>query len=386
MTTANERFLDAQLQRAVELELLAGAVARDLNDLLDEDREWMELEIRRAAEAAATSGLRGASAGRVRSILARMRQRRAGTFAIAQEQAEALAARQVVAEVSFQAESAQEALQIAIDFNRPSPEALRALASRVPIDGKTTKEWFGSLARADMERIWGAVRTGIIRGDGARTVVQRVLGGEGTLSTTADQVDAVARTFLNGVGNLARDEMWAANADIIVALIWVATLDGRTCIRCAALDGMRFPLREGPRPPIHPRDRCVMVAAFDDGPILGTRPFVRTTGPAGRVDFRTLAREQAGDGWKSLDAGERKAATARARSAWGAEHVGQVPATTTWSEWFPNQPAAFQDRAIGPGRGKLLRAGGLTAKELVDPRTWRQYTLKELRVMHPRLA
>src|SRR3989304_4448212 len=80
MTTANERFLDAQLQRAVELELLAGAVARDLNDLLDEDREWMELETRRAAEAAATSGLRGASAGRGRSILARMRRRRGGEW------------------------------------------------------------------------------------------------------------------------------------------------------------------------------------------------------------------------------------------------------------------------------------------------------------------
>ena len=45
----------------------------------------------------------------------------------------------------------------------------------------------------------------------------------------------------------------------------------------------------------------------------------------------------------------------------GEEGGQQVSADLTYYEWLKTQPAGFQDAAIGPVRGKLLRNGGLSA-------------------------
>lgn len=126
------------------------------------------------------------------------------------------------------------------------------------------------------------------------------------------------------VQRAAREESFADNADIIKALQWLSVLDLRTCVSCASLDLREFPVDSGPRPPHCAKCRCVMV------PVLN-------------------------DEYAYLQAGA-------TRSSKGAEGGAQVDATLSYYDWLlKTQPPEFQDQAIGPERGQLLRDSGLPA-------------------------
>jgi len=65
---------------------------------------------------------------------------------------------------------------------------------------------------------------------------------------------------------------------------------------------------------------------------------------------------------------------------------GYVDGDLTYYEWLKTQPEAFQDSAIGPTRGKLLRDGGLTAEEFARLNLGRNFeplTLEEMRKLEP---
>ncbi|MNT97902.1 hypothetical protein D3C72_2403410 [compost metagenome] len=55
-------------------------------------------------------------------------------------------------------------------------------------------------------------------------------------------------------------------------------------------------------------------------------------------------------------------------------------------DWLKQQPAAFQDRAIGPVRAKLFREGGLSIErffELQLDRNFKPLTLVQMKALEP---
>jgi hypothetical protein len=65
---------------------------------------------------------------------------------------------------------------------------------------------------------------------------------------------------------------------------------------------------------------------------------------------------------------------------------GPVDAKLTYFEWLKQQPAAFQDAAIGKAKGQLLRNGGLSAQrfaELQLSRNFKPLTLLEMQRLEP---
>lgn len=145
-----------------------------------------------------------------------------------------------------------------------------------------------------------------------------------------------------------REEGFARNADIIKAVQWLSELDLRTCVSCASLDLLEFPLDSGPRPPHCAKCRCTMVPVLQD-------------------DFAYL------------HAGETRASK-------GAEGGAQVDATWSYYDWLRRQPQEFQDQAIGPERAKLLRDGGLSARRfafLTVDKNYAPISLDEMRVIAP---
>lgn len=124
--------------------------------------------------------------------------------------------------------------------------------------------------------------------------------------------------------------------------------------------------------------RSIMTPVVDGEAMLGNRPFVigenMTT-----TRFRQLARSKAGDArWRNMDSAARKRATDRARAAWAAENVGELPAETTYEQFLRRQSAEFQDSVLGPTKGALFRRGKVSLSEFVDE-TGRTLTLEELR-------
>lgn len=155
------------------------------------------------------------------------------------------------------------------------------------------------------------------------------------------------RTSVQHVSNTARASVYEANSDgrLLQGYRWVSVLDNRTTQICRSLDGRVFIVGEGPLPPIHILCRSTTIPEFADSVKLlenATRPSM----------------------------------------------FGPVRANLTYYQWLSLQPAWFQDRVLGPTRGKLFREGGLTADEFARlnlGRTFEPLTLEEMRRRWPEI-
>jgi hypothetical protein len=74
------------------------------------------------------------------------------------------------------------------------------------------------------------------------------------------------------------------------------------------------------------------------------------------------------------------------RASVGDSGPQQVRADLSYYDWLTQQPAAFQDKAIGPVRAKLLRDGGLSVErfsELQLDRNFAPLTLDQMKALEP---
>lgn len=250
----------------------------------------------------------------------------------------------------------------------PKPEKILRKATQTPIMGYLVSDMVAGLAPSQRDRVYAAVRQGIAAGD-TNTQIIRMLRGtpamryqDGLMQAAKRDVERLVRTARNHISNAAYEDTYEALG--VKQVVWVATLEGRTCQACAAMDGKVFRVGETHRaPPVHPNCRCVLAPSLDDE-LVGNRPFVRALKVRkrdGSNEFRSI-----GDMTKNQ------------RERAGLE-VGQVEAKTTFSSWFKNQDAAFQREWLGPTRYKLYKEGGLSLDRFVDVQKGKQYSLEELR-------
>jgi SPP1 gp7 family putative phage head morphogenesis protein len=229
-------------------------------------------------------------------------------------------------EIDWQANAIKESLGFDLDLVVPAARSVAKIAKSTSFAGSTLNQWFDSLSRSTQRGIMTAVNRGIVEGETTEQIIRRIRGSkalnytDGVFETTRRQAETVARSTINHVTNQARLELFKENEDIIAGLKWTATLDSRTSLTCAGLDGKTFPLDKGPRPPAHPNCRSTMTAVLKDWESLGL---------------------------KNLDEGQR------------ASINGQVPASTTYGEWLRGQPEAVQREVLGKTRMKLFNAGKL---------------------------
>jgi SPP1 gp7 family putative phage head morphogenesis protein len=171
---------------------------------------------------------------------------------------------------------------------------------------------------------------------------------DGVLQRSRRSIEMTTRTALNHTANVAREEIYKRNSDIISGVRWVSTLDTRTSDICIALDGQVFVAGEGPRPPAHPNCRSC------------TTPITKS--------------------WKELgfNIDELPPATR-------ASMDGQVPATETYGSWLSRQSEATQNDVLGVGRAQLFRDGAVTVDKFVDD-VGKPLTLAQLQSIDNRAA
>lgn len=221
---------------------------------------------------------------------------------------------------------------------RELSESLIDLAPGQQMSIREALSQFGEAKSRDMVSL---IRDSHLAGDTSQ-VVSRKIADMAPLHKA--QAGSLTRTIVNRVSTIARDEVFAANADILEGVEWVSTLDSRTSLTCMGLDGKVFPIGEGPRPPAHWSCRSTVVAKvkpeYDALPGSGNRPSV---GPSG---------------------------------------AEQVSGSTTYGQWLKRQPAAFQDEVLGAKRAALFRRGGLDIGAFTD-RGGQAYTLDDLKRLQP---
>lgn len=401
MATANDLFQDSLIQRAVDLLAFdSGLSSRVIRATQSSERAIVAL-LREGLDAIGPGGA-VATARQLRQLerlLKEIRLVRAAALRGVSELVREELTQLVVDEVTFTQFAFVEAVGVVeVVLDPPTRARVRAATFGTPFGQgpgspvRTSSQWFRSLEQADISRIEGAIQAGFLEGDTIPGIVRRVrgsrlLGGvDGVTEITRRQAKRLVRTTVNHFSNQVREEVFAANPDVVNALVWTSTLDGRTSSICQRRDGKftTAPGQELPpqfqnkprlqppdaRPPAHPNCRSVMVAALDPDGLLGDRPFITDTRTREKreVDFRKIARRE-GKPIKQV------------RSEWASERVGRVPAQTDYQQWLSRRPAKFQNEVLGPTRGKLFRQGGLTVDKFVD-KTGRSFTLKELRATH----
>ena len=171
-------------------------------------------------------------------------------------------------------------------------------------NGAVVEKAFRGIADSQADLITSQVRIGITEGESMAKIgrrlrgrlqfgvnqemtakAQRLAGGTGT-KLANNQVMAVVRTTVNQVQNAASQSVYQANSDITAKYQYVATLDSRTSLICASLDGQTFEYNKGPIPPQHFNCRSTTVPVLDDDELERMFPDTRPSA-TGRVPQNT---------------------------------------------------------------------------------------------------
>lgn len=346
--TVNERLRDAGVSHAVYLQRYKTQEVREVVALLNQmDRElFLRLE---------RDGLGPVTRDRLEHQLADVQ-------AITRE-AEAELRRRLSGdledfagyEAEFQARRITEAVPVRLSLTAPAPAQVWAAATaQVYGDPKMSRlfaDWLAEWGAAKTARIEGVLRRGFAEGQTVQQMVRTLRGtrargyADGLLEIDRRGAAALVRTTVNHVSSVARGQTYRENEDIVAGEQWVATLDGRTTIICASLDG-KVDLFDGSkrelngvRPPAHWGCRSVTI------------PVLRS--------------------WREMgiDIAEAPAGTRASMN-------GQVAASIAFPAWLKGQPAGVQREVLGASRYEMFRSGTPIERFVDDGRV---LTLAELK-------
>ncbi len=249
-----------------------------------------------------------------------------------------------------------------------TPKQVLQAAMEKPVTGKLVKDMLAKIVPDQKDRVLATMRQGIAAGQTTPEIVRALRGTkalqyrDGVVQAAKYDVERFVRTCRNHIANGAYDQTYEALG--VSYVVRVASLEGRTCKACAALDGRVYKTDE-PKPPatLHPNCRCQYAPSLD-GELIGNRPYLRAL---------KVKKRDGSDRFRSV-----ADMTKKQREEAGLK-VGQVNAGTSYGKWFSNQDAAYQKEWLGQARYKLYSEGKYGLDRFIDPKTGHQYNLDELR-------
>lgn len=195
--------------------------------------------------------------------------------------------------------------------------------------------WWARQAEDLKFKLGGIVRSGVIEG---RTNEQLAREFNQVFEVSKTHARTLVNTSVATVTGHARKTLYERNADIMLGLYQLSTLDARTSEICRARDGLKWTLEYEPvghnqafrDTPLHPNCRSLMLPWIDDG-TNSTR----------------------------------------------ASAFGQVDAKLTYEEWLKDKPVEMQDDILGNGKAQMWRDGKITFLDMID-QTGRPLSLEQL--------
>jgi hypothetical protein len=152
----------------------------------------------------------------------------------------------------------------------PSAAVVAAQALATPVQGRTLRQWIDDAQLSEAKRIRQAIYLGVGAGEDPATVARRIvgsaalLGANGATQVSRNHVDTVTRVALVHIADVARAMVYAANLHALSAEQFVAVLDSHTTELCRSLNGTRFDIGKGPRPPLHFGCRSMRVVVLPE--------------------------------------------------------------------------------------------------------------------------
>lgn len=201
-----------------------------------------------------------------------------------------------------------------------------------PVQGLQLGDWWERQGANMAVNVRRQIQLGLIQGQTTGQIVGRLTSTAqpSALVGMRRTSEMLVRTAVTAISAEAQFETFSAlDPDVTDSYRYVATLDDRTTIICAELDGQVFKYEDenAPRPPMHIGCRSTIIPEVN-WEALGVKP---------PDDLLKMTRASAGG-----------------------------PVTfKTYGSWLRSQPAGVQDEVLGPARGKLFRSGKASLSDLV---------------------
>lgn len=340
MQNVNDALFHAGVKHQIYLQRYSTQVVREIEELLNQGEIDIIAKLSRA-------DLTDFSQRRLRMMLDEIFKLSKETYQVLNDRLNNKLSDTAHYEVEFNANLIEKLLPIEISLLRPAIETLAALVTSKPMQGRFIADEIKDLDSVRVRQIEQAIRIGIIEGETNADIIRRIRGSktlnykDGILQRSRDDVERLVRTSITHITARARDELYQANESVVKQWRFSATLDRRTTVICASLDGQVFDLGSGPMPPRHPNCRS------------STTPILKSW-------------QELGLNIKELPESTR------------ASMDGRVPESTTYQDWLKKQPEAVVEEVLGKTKAKLFNEGGLTLDRFVDFKG-EVYTLDELR-------
>lgn len=275
---------------------------------------------------------------RVAAVLGRLKEVAAGSYPEMRRLFESSLARIGKQQASWAASTLDSATKVGTVNVRLAGVGLdrfRTIVRTEPFHGHLMREWFAKHETRTLALTTQQIRLGMVQDESIGDIVRRIRGRSvgggrfsgGVLATTTRDAEAIARTAVTFISNRGHLETYEANADVLEGVQFTATLDSRTSVICASYDGQVWSVDDPAKqvPPLHPNCRSILSPVVD---------------------------------WKGI--GMEPPPTGRRASA-----GGQVAASTTYEDWFRDQPKGEQDRIIGKARADLFRDGRVSFRDMI---------------------
>lgn len=252
-------LLDAIVRHQVYLGRYSTSVANRLIALLNRSEPDLLAALQSAIERLPPESF---TIERLEAVLTSVRSMRNSLYSQVHASAADEIQRFAVHEAAFNlrmVQSAASSAGIQAVFSAVAPEQVYAAAMSRPFQGVVLREALQGVEAATARRVRDAIRMGFVEGKTIPQIVRDIKGtranryADGLLDWERRDIDAVVRTAITHTANVARQEFYAENDDIIDRWLFVATLDSRTTLTCASLSGKTFPIGKGPMPPRHYR-------------------------------------------------------------------------------------------------------------------------------------
>ena len=365
MATANENIRDAMIRHQIGLIRASGTLSKQIiKELRKSEKEIRERIERRLAEINERgSDLGPTTTRRLLEIERQLRDLLGKTHRVIQEDTEKFMEELAIREPVFVKNVIEDALPVIVNAGVPNTIVLREIVKHQPVDGRILGDWLRKFEENDVERMMDEIRKGLVQGEGIPQITRRIFGTtrlngqDGVRAISRRGAETLARTVSNGIANQARQAFFRQNASLIKSEVYTATLDNRTTVICASLDGQAFDVGKGPIPPLHMACRSTRVPSID-GRLIGERPA------------------------KSVTKGELDGLSPEQRRKRINDLTGRVPASQTYTEFLKRQTVPFQNEVLGVKRARLFRQGKLSLDRFVDD-TGRLFTLDELMKREP---
>lgn len=354
---ANDRIADLFTRHAIDLQRVDAGQRRQIRRLLKD----LEGDIvSQLAKVDPTAPARGTyRQARLAKLLEQVRD----TIKASYRNASTMLRSELRELADIEAQFATRAINQGVGFGLATSEVTRgqlsALVDGVLVQGSPVGEWWQRQAGDTLQRFTDEMRRGIAEGETNAQLIRRIRGGtqngepvQGFMQTTRRNAESLVRSATRATAEAAREITYGQNSDILKGVVWLATLDSRTTVGCAARDGLLYSVGDH-RPIGHD-------LAWESGP--GNRHWgCRSSSAPVTKSYRELG----------IDVDEAPPGTRASMN-------GQVPQDTTFDGWLKRQPVSVQEDALGAGRADLWRSGGLSFRDLLDG-NGRELSLAELR-------